>query len=165
MWILDSQGRMEHYYPHENPSVAIGERVSWTLAVYNHIGLVEFIVLRVKLANSTLSGPDTLSGEPNTAPTLFEFSRVLLNNETWSIPFTWEISNIDTTGQSWAITGLVVENSTLTGELARATSGFRFRFVFEVWYYDERLDGLVFSNGVGGPQPVWTQIWFNATAT
>jgi hypothetical protein len=35
--------------------------------------------------------PNDTTGQPSQAPTVLEFARVLVNNETWSIPFVWEI--------------------------------------------------------------------------
>jgi len=42
------------------------------------------------------------------------------------------------------ITGLSIGESLFTGQLASGVSGFNFRFVFELWFYNELEGDLVF---------------------
>jgi uncharacterized membrane protein len=166
MWVLGSKGLAEDYYPNNNPTLAVREAVNWTLGVYNHMDGLEYVVVRVKLLNSTLSSPDELTGTPSPIPEIFEFKRILLDNETWSIPFAWRILNLTQQGQSLLITGLTANQTPLKGSLGGATSGINFRLVFELWFYDETGSKLSFSwNTQGTNHSVWTQIWFNATLT
>lgn len=166
MWVLGSTGLAEHYYPNDNPNLKAGEQVNWTLGVYNHMAGLKYAVVRVKLLNSILAGPDETSGSPSSIVPIFEFTRVLLDNETWSIPFVWRISNITQNGDSVLITGLIVNQIPFNGQLGTALSGFNFRLVFELWFYDEAAKDLVFSWQTAGVRhSVWTQIWFNATTT
>lgn len=165
-WILGSSGLAEDYYPNNNSTLTVGEVIDWTLGVYNHMNGLEYVVLRVKLLNSTLSAPDELTGSPSPVSAIFEFSRILVNNETWSIPFTWRIASLTKQSQSLLITGLSVNEILLTGNLASAISGLNFRFVFELWFYDISTSTLSFAWTAGGAtHSVWTQIWFNATTT
>jgi hypothetical protein len=164
MWVLGSNGLAEHYYPNDNPNLAVGDQVNWTLGVYNHMASIEYVVVRVKLLNSTLASPDEVTGKPSPVSPLTEFTRVLLDNETWSIPFVWKILNATQKGGSLSITRLSVNQTLLSGEFASAVSGFNFRFVFELWFYDENANDLVFSWRTSDTShSVWTQIWFNAT--
>lgn len=166
MWILGSNGLAEHYYPGDNPNLKMGQNVNWTLGIYNHMGSLQYIVVRAKLLNSTQAGPNEITSTPSPVSSLFEFTRVLVDNETWSIPFEWKITQITQTGQSLVITGLSINQTLFKGELARAVSGFNLRFVFELWFYDAHANSLAFSWQTAGVQrSVWTQIWFNATAT
>ena len=161
-WILDSQGLAQHYYPRDNPNIRLGEEVNWTLGVYNHMGSLEYVAIRVKLLNSTLPSPNDTLGEPSPAPVILEFAQVLLNNQTWSIPFDWEISNFTIRGGNTIITGLLVNQNLLQGQFASANLGQGFRFVFEVWFYDIRTNNLAFSFSTNGrPIDSWTQVWFN----
>jgi len=166
MWILGSGGLAEHYYPNDDPDLTIGSQVNWTLGVYNHMGGLQYVVLEVKLLNSTLKSPDEMTSSPSDAPPVFEFSRVLLDNETWTVPFLWKILQANQTAGSLTLTRISLNGNMLTGQLVEATSGYNFRFVFELWSYDEAANDLLFSWRTGsGQRSVWTQIWFNATTT
>jgi uncharacterized membrane protein len=166
MWILGANGLAEDYYPNDNPNLAVGEPVNWTLGVYNHMGGLEYVVVRVKLLNSTSSSPDELAGIPNPTPEIFEFDRILVDNDTWSIPFVWKILNLTQQGQNLVVSEMSINQTTLRGNLGSAASGNNFRFVFELWFYDETAGNLTFSwNSGGSKHSVWTQIWFNATVT
>jgi uncharacterized membrane protein len=166
MWILGSNGLAENYYPNNNSTLTQGEPVNWTLGVYNHMGELEYVVVRVKILNSTLASPNELTGTPSPVDEIFEFSRILVDNETWSIPFGWSILNLTQQGQSVLLTGLSINQTSLRGNLGSATSGINFRLVFELWSYDENTSASTFSwNAQGTTHSVWTQIWFNATTT
>lgn len=166
MWVLGTNGLAEHYYPNDDPNLKPGENVNWTLGVYNHMGTVEYVVVRVKLLNSTLPGPDGLTGTPSPASPLLELRRVLIDNETWSLPFSWEILALAHKGESLSITRMTVQQIPFGGTLVSAVSGANFRFVFELWFYDETTNDLAFSwQAIGSTHAVWTQIWFNATET
>lgn len=166
MWILGSEGLAEHYYPRDDPNLRAGEQINWTLAVYNHMGSLQYVVVRVKLLNSTIASPDELTGRPSPVPSLLEFARVLVDNETWSVPFKWTILNTSPRGGSLMLTGLSIEQANLGGELVTAASGINYRFVFELWFYDPEFNNLAFSwETMNVKHSVWTQIWFNVTAT
>lgn len=165
-WVLGSNGLAENYVPNNNSTLTAGELINWTLGVYNHMNGLEYVVIRVKILNSTLSSPDELTGTPSPVSAIFEFSRILVDNETWSIPFTWRIVSLTKQSQSLLITGLSVNETLLTGNLASAISGLNFRFVFELWFYDASTSMLSFAWAAGGAtHSAWTQIWFNATMT
>lgn len=164
MWVLGATGMAQNYYPGNNPNLVPGENLNWTVGVYNHMGSIQYIVVRVKLINSTLPAPNDLTSQPSPESSIFEFTRVLLNNETWSIPFVWEILSTSQNESTLQITKLSINGIVINGDLARAVSGFDYRFVFELWFYDETTNKLSFSlQNEGEPRSIWTQIWFNAT--
>src|SRR5208282_4295202 len=123
--------------------------------------------VRVKLLNSTLNSPDELTGTPSSVAPIFEFARVLVDNETWSIPFVWRVLNIAKQSNNLLITGLSINQTAITGNLGQAISGSDFRLVFELWYYDQTGSDLVFTwPGVGGVNnAAWIQMWFNMATT
>jgi uncharacterized membrane protein len=165
-WVLGADGLAEDYYPNNNSTLTVGELINWTLGVYNHMNGLEYAVLRVKLLNSTLSSPDELTGTPSPVSEIFEFSRILVDNETWSIPFAWRIVSISKQGFSTMITGLAINGTSFTGNLGSAISGINFRLVFELWFYDASKNMLSFAwTADGTTHSAWTQIWFNATVT
>lgn len=166
LWVLGSHAKTEDYYPDNNPNLKVAEEVNWTIGVYNHMGSLEYVVVRVKLLNSTQPSPNQLVGSPSPASPLFEFTRVLLDNETLTIPFEWKITNVTLERQSVLITGLSLNQLQLGGELVKALSGRNYRFVFELWVLDARANDLSFSwSGMGGRHSAWVQIWFNVTRT
>ena len=166
MWILGSDGLTENYFPNNNPNLILGETVNWTLGVYNHMSALEYIVVRVKLLNSSQTSPNELTGVPSPVPTIFEFARILTDNETWSIPFVWSISDMTNQQGSVQIKAITVNQTTIPGILGEARAGLNFRLVFELWFYDHDTGNLIFFwSTPTGPYSVWTQMWFNATAT
>jgi hypothetical protein len=166
MYILGSNGLAEHYYPNDNPDLTIGEPINWTIGIYNHMGSLEYVVVRVKLLNSTLPSPDELTGTPSSVAPLFEFARVLVDNETWSIPFVWRVLSVSPSSGEVLITGISINQTALSGNLVKANSGNNYRFVFELWFYDKATNALVFSWRTQNAQrSVWTQIWFNVSST
>jgi hypothetical protein len=166
MYILGSNGLAEHYYPNDNPNLTVGEPVNWTIGVYNHMGSLQYVVVSVKLLNSTLRSPDELSGTPSSVAPVTEYVRVLVNNETWTMPFVWKLLGVRSSVGRILITGISINQVTFTGDLVEAVSGINYRLVFELWFYDITTNGLVFSwHTQSGPHSVWTQIWFNVTTT
>jgi len=164
MWVLGSNGLAADYYPNNNPNLTINESVNWTIGVNNHMSPLAYVVVRVKLLNSTTPGPDSSTGIPSPAATLIEFRRVLVDNETWSIPFVWEVSNVTTSGNYVKITTLVINGMPFSGNMARAESGLNYRLVFELWFFDPNTGQLSFSwTTQATMHVVWDQIWFNAT--
>lgn len=164
MWILGSKDVAEHYYPNDNPNVLANSTINWTLQVYNHMNSVQYVLVRVKIANSTTQSPDDSKGEPSHALVLLEFSRVLLDNETWKIPFNWTILNASQEGPSVDLTGLSINDASFKGRLATALSGFNYRFIFELWVYNLATNAFSFSWMVKNSQhSVWNEMWFNAT--
>jgi hypothetical protein len=166
MWILGSNGLTENYFPNNNPNLIPGEQVNWTLGVYNHMSSLEYVVVQVKLLNATETSPNEQTGVPSPVPEIFEFARVLVSNETWTIPFLWAIVNAVSVNGAVLINGLVINGTMFTGNLAQAAGGLDFRFVFELWFYDQTAGNLVFSwSTPTSTYSVWTQSWFNATAS
>lgn len=166
MWIVGSGGLTESYFPNNNPNLIPGEQVNWTLGVYNHMSSLEYVVVQVKLLNSTEISPNEETGVPSPVPEIFEFARVLVSNETWTIPFPWTIINAVSATGAVLISGLDINGTMITGNLAQAAGGLDFRFVFELWFYDQAANNLAFSwSTPTSTYSVWTQLWFNATAS
>ena len=163
MGILDGNKRAEHYYPNGDPNIGVESLVRWYVYIYNHMGSAQNVLIRVKLLNSTLQGPDTSKRMPSPFPAFFEFRRELDVNETQLLPFFWHISEAVWHGDSVLITKLVVNDATL-GANASALSGYSFRMVFELWIYDEASGTFGFTwRSKEETYCVWNQMWFNAT--
>jgi len=166
IWILGSNGLAEHYYPDDNPDLKLGEELNWTIGVQNHMGSPQFVLMRVRLLNSTLLSSAELAEKPSDVQPLLEFTRILLANETWSIPFEWTILDLVESESGLLITRISVNQVIFSGELATAISGINYRFVFELWFYDQTTGEVTFSHRIDDLEySFWVQIWFNATQT
>jgi hypothetical protein len=166
MWIVGSNGLTENYFPNNNPNLIPSEQVNWTLGVYNHMSSLEYVVVQVKLLNATETPPNEQTSVPSPVPEIFEFARVLVSNETWTIPFLWAIVNAVGVNGVVLINGLVINGTMIKGNLGQAARGVDFRFVFELWFYDQTASNLTFSwSTPTSTYSVWTQLWFSATAS
>ena len=165
MWVLGPKGMVANYFPEDNPDLQVGEEVNWTLGVHNHMGSTQYVVIRAKLLNSTLEAADELNSRPSPVTPLIESTRVVLDNETWYVPFSWRILNVTPTDGALIVSGLLINEITFSGEVAEAVGGINYRFVFELWFYNYETDNLAFSWRSDGIQrTAWTQLWFNVTA-
>ncbi|MFI5449901.1 MAG: hypothetical protein ACHQ03_09105 [Candidatus Bathyarchaeia archaeon] len=163
MAVLDSNGLALHYFPNNSPNVRPGEQINWTLSVYNQMGTITYAVIRVKLLNASLSGPNDTTLTPSPVQSILEFRHILLNNETWSTNFAWRIDNLTAAGNSVNISNLTINGISYFGTLASALGGRNFRFVFELWLLNPTTNQLVFSGySQDAPNPVWDQVWYNA---
>jgi len=161
-WILGANGLAEQYFPNDNANITLGEQINWTLGVYNAMATLEYVVVRVKLLNSTIASPNETSGNPSPSYSIFEFTRVLLPNETWTFPFVWSILNVTERGNLTIIGKLSINGNMVNGTLAEALLGIKFRFVFELWFYDVNMNQFAFSwTTANTHESAWTQIWFN----
>lgn len=163
MSVLGSKGLAADYFPGDNQTVRVGQPVNWTINVYNQMGTIEYVVVRVKLLNSLMAGPNDTTAAPSPVQPFIEFRRIMVNNETWSTRFLWQIENTSLQGDQLQISSLTLNNVRYSGSLATAKQGYNFRFVFELWFYEARAGHLVFSwHSRNAQYVVWNQIWFNA---
>jgi hypothetical protein len=161
--VLGEEGMAEKYYPGDDPSIGVGEEVHWTLYLYNHMGEVRYVAVRVKLLNSTMSSPNSTSCSPSPAPVVYEVRRILLDNETWLYPLDWSLTDVGGDGGLVSIEGLMMNGEAFQTD-AESVHGYNFRVVLELWTYDEASEGFIFGWASGEESHcVWNQIWFNAT--
>ena len=131
------------------------------------MGSVQYLVIKVKLGNSSIKAPDDINCIPSPAPVLIEFRKVLMDNETWEFPFAWIIGETAEDGEMTYATVLVI-NVKDGVEVQRgqvgALNGYNFRIIFELWTLDPATEELIFGWKAGGQHKVaWLQVWFNAT--
>jgi len=165
IYVLGETGKAERYYPNNNPNIPSGKAVKWYLGTTNFMGSVQYVVIKVKLGNSTIKAPDDINYTPSPAPVLLQFKRVLMNNETWEFPFIWTIQKIDAHDNVISPTMLEINGVAVRNSQVRASKGYNFRVVFELWTFDPESVGFVFGWRTGAERRVaWLQIWFNATS-
>ncbi|MFX0132470.1 MAG: hypothetical protein ACFFDN_02365 [Candidatus Hodarchaeota archaeon] len=111
--------------------------------------------------NSTILAPDSVSNNPSPAPVVYEVRRVLLNNETLFYPFSWSIEDVESVGNFLEIK-LITVNGVPIRTQAIAEGGSNFRFILELWVYDEGFEDFRFGWRYGNEMHyAWNQIWFN----
>ena len=163
--ILGEEGMAELYYPGDDPRIEVGEEVRWTIYLYNHMGGAQYAAVRVKLLNSTVLAPNSTSCNPSPAPVVYEIRRVLLDNETWLYPFSWTIKDVEPVSDFLEITQLSI-NGASVGTRAIAEGGFNYRFIIELWVFDEDFHDFRFSWRYRDElHCAWNQVWFNATSS
>ena len=161
--VLGEEGMAEKYYPDDDSNVSVGENVHWILYLYNHMGEAQYVAVRVKLLNSTTPTANSTSCAPSPAPVVYEIRDVLLNNETRLYPFTWSTEEVGWIGDFVGINLLSVNGDLVEVDVC-SRDGVDFRFVFELWVFDEKSDDFRFGWSYGDESRcVWNQIWFNAT--
>ena len=162
--VLGEEGMAEHYYPDEDVSIKVGEQVSWTIYVNNRIGEAQYVAVKVKLLNYSILSPNSTLCIHCTAPVVYEFRRVLLDNETWHFPFNWSIRNVE-----WVGDNLSIKSFSLNGDLINtnivALHGYNYRFVLELWTFDEKIGDFKFGWRYDDEDfyCAWNQVWFNVT--
>ena len=165
VYVLGANRLAASYYPNNDSNIRIAESISWYVGVGNMMGSIQFVALRVKLGNSTISSPNETQALPSPAPPVIEFSRFIQNNETWEFPFVWQILNMSTAQGSTRLLALQVNNQTLLMSDSSALGGHNFRFIFELWVWDTDLASFQFGWFTENEHRVaWLQIWFNATS-
>jgi len=164
LYLLGANHTVSDYYPGNVNTVFLGERIAWYVGVANNMGTVQYVSIRVKVSNQSISPPDDQHALGSPAPLLIDFPRFLLDNETWEIPFVWNIPNIRMNHGSARIVILQIDNETYPVPLWTAANGYNFRLVFELWTWQPNSNAFEFGWSSNGEREVaWLQMWFNAT--
>jgi hypothetical protein len=166
LYILGANRLLSDYYPNDNPNIRTGDLVRWHVGVTDFMGSVQLVVIRIKLGNQTIRPPDDLQALPSPAPLIAEFGRFIQDNETWEIPFFWQIMNADALGGSTRILEMQINTETYQVPGLTATDGNNFRVILELWTWEPQSETLQFGWSSGNEQRVaWVQVWFNMTSS
>lgn len=164
LYVLGETGIAERYYPGDDSGIALDSRVRWYPGVTNFMSEPQLVLLKVKLGNSTSKAPDDMSATPAPLPSIAEFRRILLNNETWEFPLTWTIVEAKAVGDTVYLTLSMDEAGTVTVSDVGAVKGRNFRMIIELWTLDTESGSYIFGwKADGERRAAWLQIWFNAT--
>jgi hypothetical protein len=165
LYTLGASRTAEHYFPDDIVDIFPGIRMSWFVSVYNHMGALELVKVVFKMLNSTMGGPDQLRNSPSERSSFYEETRLLLSNETWTLPITWSVLNATGNVNATAIHSVRLNNEVLTRNVeTEAAHGYNFRVVIELWVYDEVVQNFSFVWESGETErSAWNQLWFNMT--
>jgi len=158
MAILGKNGEVNNYFPENISRIEVGTQISWYIYVYNHMDIKKDISIRVKLLNSSLEEPNDNTGEPSPALPFIEIPLTLERNETLIFPFVFSLPQVTLIDQSVKLTMIDVNNAFIPLDVS-AVNGLSFRFIFELWVYNEVQKTFEFS--WKDKAPVWNQIWFD----
>ena len=164
MAVLGQEMTADQYYPEDDPNIEANTPVRWHIYVSNQQSHGQYLLVKAKLLNSTLLGPNSTSGQASPEPEFFEDNFYLAENETQIFPFYWQISNVAYLGEAVMINEVIV-NDRAVDVNSLALDGYNFRIVFELWYYDEASGDFEFNRKLMDENVcVWNQIWFNHTS-
>jgi len=165
LYVLGPSQLIADYYPDNNSNIHLGEQISWYLGVTNDMGSVQLISILAKISNQTIEPPNDTLAISSPAPAIIEFPRFIQDNQTWLTPFDWSITNATAGDGSTRIVTLQINNETYQISDWSASSGYEFRFIFELWTWQANSNEFEFGwNANGEPQAAWLQIWFNMTS-
>jgi len=164
LYVLGANRLLSDYYLNDDPNIRVGDLVRWHVGVTDFMGSVQLVVIRIKLGNQTIMPPDDLEAQPSPAPLITEFRRFIQDNETWEMPFFWQIVNADMLGGSTRIVEMQINNETYQVPEVTAVDGHNFRLILELWTWETQSGTLQFGWLSGGERRVaWVQVWFNMT--
>lgn len=166
LYVLGSDGTAGNYYPNNSSSLQIGENIGWHIGVVNDMGTAQFVSIRVKLSNQTMNSPNDTLAISASAPIIAEFNHFLGNNETWQIPFEWQIANYTlSTNEHVIIQELTIDNATyalVNAPTCISLNSCNFRLIFELWTWNVTIAGFQFGWWNNGQeQAAWLQLWFS----
>ena len=155
--ILSNDNESFQYYTGEEPVINIEEEVDWIIQVENHMGEIQYVSLRVKMANSTDESPDIDACEPLLSPVIFQLQKIVLNNENWIIPFSWIVNRYNDSNNNYQLS----INDHYSDVYISLEDELSARFIFELWVYDVKNDDFLFTYKSGDEyRCVWNQMWF-----
>ena len=158
---LGSNMMVEDYYPDGKSIIDRGDSVNWYLNVYNRMGDVKYVSVRIKLLNSTHVTPDDSSHIPSPVNTIIETKKTLTNNSTWTIPLHWSITEIDKVQDYNVIKSLEINGIDIDDINVKDSSG-TFRMIVELWRYDTEKGTFSFAwSSALDDRSAWNQIWFS----
>jgi hypothetical protein len=127
------------------------------------MGSVQYVIIRFKLGNESIAPPNETSTTPSPAPVIMQYSRVLLDNETWEFPFQWSIIKVNQVQNATSLT-LDVNGTAVDMPTPTSQGGRNFRIIIELWVYNPDMEAFEFGWVTGTERhAAWLQVWFNVT--
>jgi len=157
-----SQQGLQGYVP-GNMTITPPQTLNWNLTVANGTGREQFIMVIVRIGNSTTFSPNVTS--PATPlPELGRLDRFVSDGETSNINFTWTVESTNQTGDL-VFLNLQINGQSVSSAPIGSVSGSNFRLIFELWTFD--LSTGSFQYGYPGEFAqigTWLQVWFSTSA-
>ena len=165
LYVLGENGMIEDYYPNGNTTVPLNTQVKWFLGVANSMKSAQYVTVKVKLGNSTLTPPNETQAEPAPLPSLVEYRRMLSSNETWAFSFNWVIEDVQVVGDMVYVRNMTFNGNPITVPDVGAQQGRNLRLIFELWSFNKEAGDFIFGWYEGQERRcAWLQMWFNVTS-
>ncbi|MDH5266409.1 MAG: hypothetical protein OEW62_01880 [Candidatus Bathyarchaeota archaeon] len=159
--LLGRDKTAENYYPNDDPNIRGFEKVRWYVFVQNFMLEAQYVLVKVKVLNSTMTLPDAVACTPSPEQAIMNLSVFLTNGQSSTIPFSWYLTNYSLHGESLIIERLVTNGISISLNVG-AVNGSNFRLIFEVWYYDPAIEEFRFEwDSSFGLRCAWNQMLFN----
>ena len=150
--------RMAEGYPFD---VWVGRSYRVFLGVEDHMGSSAYYAVYVKLRSQDEPLPNSTAGTPSPLPALYEYRFVLEDEGVWEVPVDFSFRGISFFDGGCRVEGLVLGGRDLVVEKTvvrdSENSGYFLQLFFELWIYDDGLDGFSFHDRFVG-------VWLNMTA-
>ena len=138
---------MAENYPFE---IAVGQNYSVYLGVTNHMGSLEYYLLKVKLANLADPLPNSTVGVSSPVQSLYEYKFLISDSQTWESSLTFAINTASTSVNQATINNITLNNSVFNvNKLAVWNSTnheYSYRLIFELWMYNSQSNVMQFNN-------------------
>ena len=167
-YILGASRTAQDYYPRPNSFfIQFDESVNWYIGVRNAMGSLQFVDVRVKLGNLTISAPNDTTASPSPAPLVTEFKHFISVGESWEIPFSWNVHDFTRMEGGYSNVQLTIANASYSVKNAPGcsrASSCRFRLIFELWTWNIDSRGFEVGWWNGDRHRIaWLQLWFDVT--
>jgi hypothetical protein len=150
-----------NFFLNDNRTVLVGEEHTWNIYVENQMNGLEYVSIRVKLANSSMSSPNTTSCLPSNSTLIFEVRKTLQDGEEWGIPLTWAIQEIISENSTNIVKQVEVNSHLVQVDLPSFTQT-KCKLIVELWSYDINVRDFIFGwRGDKAFECAWNQVWFN----
>jgi hypothetical protein len=147
------------YYPREGGFVMANETLDWNVQVYNHMGGSEYVAIRIKLINSTQSGPDDRLHLASPVDHFYEARHLVPDDSTWTMPVSITIKELEIQGGNVTIDTIVINGEEITDLKISNEKERDFRFVIELWRHDVDSGNFIFTWPSGQESgSAWNQI-------
>jgi len=165
LYALGATGSAYDYYPNNSTYIQVNETVRWYLGTVNEMGSIQLVDIRVRLGSPTTQAPNDTLATPSSAPLIAEYKRFILDNETWEMPFVWQILNFTKLSNGYSqLESLKINNVTYLlqdGPTCLVSTSCSFRFIIELWTWNvESAEYQIGWLSENEHRIAWLQLWF-----
>ena len=145
-WILGPD-RMAEDYPF---NISSDEEYKVFLGVGNRLGYCCYYLVEVKFRNESMSTPDSFNRSPSSLRSLFNVSAFVADETVWEIPLTFSFgygvneSSLKVRFDSLVLNDVELDLSDYMVAWNSTKNGFFGFLFFELWIYDETVDGFTY---------------------
>jgi hypothetical protein len=158
---ISSNHGLQQYIPGRNFTITPLQTVNWTITVANDMNTAQYVLVVVRLGNSTTQSPNSTIPTA-TVPEISTTQTFLGIGDTAQLNFSWTVQSTNQTG-NLVFPNIYIDGQPPAGQpQVGATSGRSFRLIFELWTYDTTTGSFEYGYpGMNGTVGEWLQVWFN----